>query len=162
MGAMEHIWAPWRIEYLQKAPEGGCFLCQKPAENQDEESLILYRGRHNFVIMNTFPYNPGHLLVAPYRHASDLQVFSDDEAKEHFEIIRKTLTLLREVMDPTGFNIGVNLGRVAGAGVPDHIHTHIVPRWGGDTNFMPVVCDTKVLPEALAGTYRKLRARLWL
>ena len=112
------------------------------------------------MIMNTFPYNPGHLLVAPYRHASDLQVFSDDEAKEHFEIIRKTLALLRDVMDPTGFNIGVNLGRVAGAGVPDHIHTHIVPRWGGDTNFMPVVCDTKVLPEALAATYSKLKARL--
>ena len=112
------------------------------------------------MIMNTFPYNPGHLLVAPYRHASDLQVFSDDEAKEHFEIIRKTLALLREVMDPTGFNIGLNLGGVAGAGVPDHLHTHIVPRWGGDTNFMPVVCDTKVLPEALTATYHKLRARL--
>lgn len=142
------------------APESGCFLCQKPEEDRDEANLILYRGEHNFVLMNAFPYNPGHLMVAPYRHDSDLQSYSYDEAQEHFEIIRKMLALLRDVMDATGFNIGINLGRVAGAGVPDHIHTHIVPRWGGDTNFMPVVCDTKVLPEALNATYSKLKARL--
>lgn len=158
MGLMEHLWAPWRIEYLRQPPESGCFLCQKPAENRDEENLILYRGRHNFVIMNAFPYNPGHVMVVPYRHSSDLEEFSDEEAKEHFEIIRETMSLLREVMGPAGFNIGLNLGKVAGAGVADHLHTHLVPRWGGDTNFMPVACDTKVLPEALAATYKKLRA----
>lgn len=157
---MEHLWAPWRIEYLQRAPETGCILCQKPGENEDEANLILYRGQHNFVILNAFPYNPGHLMVAPYRHTEDLHELGDEETQEHLGIIRKCLELLKEVMTPTGFNIGVNLGSVAGAGIAKHLHTHIVPRWGGDTNFMPVLSDTKVMPEALAATYRKLRAKL--
>ncbi len=158
MWLMEHLWAPWRIEYLNQPPESGCFLCQKPAEDRDEENLILCRGRHNFVIMNSFPYNPGHVLVVPYRHSSDLEAFSDEEAREHLDLIRQTMALIRDVMGPAGFNIGLNLGKVAGAGVADHLHTHIVPRWGGDTNFMPVACDTKVLPEALTATYKKLKA----
>jgi ATP adenylyltransferase len=99
-------------------------------------------------------------MVAPYRHIANLQDLKDEEAREHFDIMKKGLQLLREVMKPTGFNVGLNLGRVAGAGIADHLHTHIVPRWGGDTNFMPVLSDTKVLPEALTATYRKLRAKL--
>jgi ATP adenylyltransferase len=157
---MEYLWAPWRIEYIQKAPESGCILCQKPGENEDEANLILYRGQHNFVILNAFPYNPGHLMVVPYRHIANLQDLRDEEAGEHFDIIKKSLELLKEVMGPAGFNIGLNLGRVAGAGIAEHIHTHIVPRWGGDTNFMPVLSDTKVMPEALTATYRRLRAKL--
>jgi len=160
MGLMENLWAPWRIEYIQRAPESICILCQKPAENNDEANFILYRGQHNFIILNAFPYNPGHLMVAPYRHIANLSDLRDEEAKEHFDIIKKSLALLKEAMRPTGFNIGLNMGKVAGAGIAEHIHTHIVPRWQGDTNFMPVLSDTKVISEAVISTYRKLRAKL--
>ena len=160
MGLMDELWAPWRIEYIQRAPESGCILCQKPQENNDEANFILYRGQHNFIILNAFPYNPGHLMVAPYRHIANLQDLTDEEAKEHFDIIKKSLELLKEVMKPTGFNIGLNAGKVAGAGIAEHLHTHIVPRWQGDTNFMPVLSDTKVISEALTSTYRRLRAKL--
>jgi ATP adenylyltransferase len=160
IGLMEYLWAPWRIEYIQRASESGCILCQKPREDNDEANFILYRGQHNFIILNAFPYNPGHLMVAPYRHIADLQDLGDAEAKEHFDIIKKGLELLNEVMEPAGFNIGLNMGKVAGAGIADHLHTHIVPRWQGDTNFMPVLSDTKVLSEALTSTYRRLRAKL--
>ena len=157
---MEQLWAPWRIEYIEKAKESGCILCQKPRENNDGANFILYRGQHNFVILNAFPYNPGHLMVAPYRHIGNLPDLTDEEVKEHFDLIKKGLALLKEVMEPTGFNIGLNLGKVAGAGIADHLHTHIVPRWQGDTNFMPVLSNTRVMPEALTATYRKLRAKL--
>jgi ATP adenylyltransferase len=160
MGLMEHLWAPWRIEYLRIAQECGCILCQKPKEDNDEANFILFRGQHNFIILNAFPYNPGHLMVAPYRHIADLQALTDEEAKEHFDIIKKGLWLLAEELKPTGFNIGLNVGKVAGAGIAEHIHTHIVPRWQGDTNFMPILSDTKVIPEAVTSTYRKLRVRL--
>jgi len=135
-------------------------LCQKPGEGKDEASFILYRGQLNFIIMNAFPYNPGHLLVAPYRHIADLQDLTKREADEHFEVVKKALGLLKEVMKPAGFNIGLNLGRVAGAGIAEHLHTHIVPRWRGDANFMPVTCDTKVMSEGLTTLYQKLRAKL--
>ena len=157
---MEYIWAPWRIEYIQMAAGGGCILCQKPREDNDEANFVLYRGQHNFMILNAFPYNPGHLMVAPYRHIANLQDLTDEETREFFEIIKKGLWLLTEVMKPAGFNIGLNVGKVAGAGIADHIHTHIVPRWQGDTNFMPVLSDTKVISEAVSGTYKKLKAKL--
>jgi len=160
IGLMEQLWAPWRIEYIQKSTEGGCILCQKPRENTDEANFILYRGQHNFIILNAFPYNPGHLMVAPYRHIANLQDLTDAEVKEHFDIIKKGLELLKEAMKPAGFNIGLNVGKVAGAGIAEHLHTHIVPRWEGDTNFMPVLSDTRVIPEALTATYQKLRAKL--
>jgi len=157
---MEQLWAPWRIEYILQSEKGSCFLCEKPKEENDESNLILYRGKGNFIILNSFPYNPGHLMVVPYRHISHLDEFTDEEAKEHFDLVKLGLKLLNEVIKPTGFNIGMNLGKVAGAGVDDHIHTHIVPRWQGDTNFMPVISNTKVLPEALASSYKKLKAGL--
>lgn len=157
---MEQIWAPWRIEYIQKAKEKGCILCQKPKENNDEANFILQRGRTNFIMLNAFPYNPGHVMVAPYRHIASLQDLTDDEAKEHFTMVKKSIELLTEIMKPSGFNIGLNLGKVAGAGIEGHLHTHIVPRWEGDVNFMPVLCDTRVISEALADTYRKLKAGL--
>jgi ATP adenylyltransferase len=160
MGLMEHLWAPWRVEYIERHAEGGCILCQKPGENSDEANLILYRGQHNFIIMNAFPYNPGHLMVAPYRHIGDLRNFAEEEAKEHFDIVKKGLGLVKEVMRPAGFNIGLNVGKVAGAGIAEHLHTHIVPRWQGDTNFMPVLSDTKVMSEGLSTLYQKLRAKL--
>ena len=154
---MEQIWAPWRMPYILQAEKGGCFLCEKPREEKDESNLILYRGKGNFIILNAFPYNPGHLMVAPYRHLGRLEDLTDVESEEHFSMIKLGVKLLTEVISPAGFNIGVNLGKVAGAGLDDHIHTHIVPRWQGDTNFMPAVATTKVLPEALAETYKKLK-----
>ncbi|OGN97848.1 MAG: HIT family hydrolase [Chloroflexi bacterium RBG_13_51_36] len=157
---MEHLWAPWRVEYIHSAADSRCILCQKPRESNDEANCILYRGQHNFIILNAFPYNPGHLMIAPYRHIAGLQDLTDEEAKEHFDVVKKGLELLKEVMNPTGFNIGLNMGKVAGAGIAEHMHTHIVPRWQGDTNFMPVLSDTKVVSEAVSSTYSKLKAKL--
>lgn len=156
---MEHLWAPWRTQYIQKAKEKGCILCQKPAEKNDEPNCILYRGDKNFIIMNTYPYNTAHLMVAPYRHIANLDELTDEERDEHFKLVSRSTRILRQVYRPDGFNIGMNLGRVAGAGIDKHIHTHIVPRWQGDTNFMPVIADTKVVNEALEETYQKLRGK---
>lgn len=156
---MEHLWAPWRIQYIQKVKEEGCILCQKAAENNDEPNYILYRGGKNFIIMNTYPYNTAHLMVAPYRHIANLDELTDEERGEHFEIVSRCVLVLRQVFSPDGFNIGMNLGRVAGAGIDKHIHTHVVPRWVGDTNFMPVTADTKVVNEALTETYQKLKGK---
>ena len=154
---VEQIWAPWRIQYLLEAEKGGCILCEKPREDKDESNLILYRGETNFVLLNAYPYNPGHLMVAPYRHVGHLGDLTEAESKEHFDMTKLSVTLLTEVIKPAGFNIGMNLGKVAGAGIEDHLHTHIVPRWQGDTNFMPVISSTRVLPEGLAATYGKLK-----
>lgn len=155
---MDRLWAPWRIGFILKGEnKGDCFLCQYPKENNDEAHFILYRGERNFVILNAYPYNSGHLMVAPYRHIGKLDDMTDEEAREHFALVRLSVKLLNKVMQPMGFNTGMNLGRVAGAGIADHIHTHIVPRWQGDANFMPVISETKVLPESLPVTYRKLK-----
>jgi ATP adenylyltransferase len=156
---MEQIWAPWRIQYIQMEKPEDCILCQKPKQGGDEENYILYRGSENFVILNSYPYNPGHLMVAPYRHVAVLDELTSDELGEHFEIVCRCTRLLREVFNPQGFNLGINLGKVAGAGIDDHLHTHIVPRWQGDTNFMPVIAEARVIPEALAETYAKLKGR---
>jgi ATP adenylyltransferase len=157
---MERLWAPWRIEYIQRAKESGCILCQKPGENDDQANFILYRGKNNFVILNAFPYNPGHLMIAPYRHTASLQDLTDSEAMEHFSLVKKSLALLKQVLKPDGFNIGLNTGKSAGAGIEEHLHTHIVPRWQGDTNFMPVLSNTRVVSEGVAATYKKLKASL--
>ena len=153
---MEYIWAPWRLEFIQMEKPKGCILCDKPKQNKDAENYIIYRGQLNFVMLNAYPYNPGHLMVAPYRHIDSIEGMTDDELHEHFEIVRRSTGILRDVYCPGGFNLGLNLGRVAGVGIADHIHTHIVPRWQGDSNFMPVIAETKVLPEALSLTYQKL------
>ncbi len=156
---MEYIWAPWRIEYIMADKPEGCFLCEKPAEDKDDQNYILYRGAKNYIILNGFPYNPGHLLVAPYRHTGDPAELTAQERNEHFELICRSLGVLKEVFKPTGFNIGANLGKIAGAGVDDHFHSHIVPRWQGDTNYMPVLSSVKVLPQALSDTYQKLKGK---
>jgi ATP adenylyltransferase len=155
---MERIWAPWRIEYIACPKEPRCILCQKPEESNDQQNLILYRGQYNFLIMNAYPYNPGHLMVAPYQHTADLQDLSHEQIIEHFELVKKGVEMLKLTLKPAGFNIGLNLGKVAGAGIEGHLHTHIVPRWQGDTNFMPVLSDTKVVSEGLAATYVRLKA----
>jgi ATP adenylyltransferase len=156
---MEQIWAPWRIDYIRMKKPKECILCRKPKENNDVQNYILYRGDKNFIILNSFPYNPGHIMVAPYRHIAGPEGLTDAELHEHFETVRRSIKILAEVFSPAGFNIGMNLGRVAGAGIDDHIHTHIVPRWQGDTNFMPVLSDTRVVPEALEETYEKLKGK---
>jgi len=154
---MKHIWAPWRMEFIQMEKPKGCILCEKPRQNNDALNYILYRGDKNFVIMNSYPYNPGHLMVAPYRHIGNLEELTDEELHEHFKIVSRSVKLLKQVFNPGGFNIGINMGKIAGAGIVDHFHTHIVPRWPGDTNFMPVISDVRVLPEALTETYNKLK-----
>ena len=153
---MEQIWAPWRMQYIQMEKPEGCILCQKPKENSDALNYILYRGGKNFVILNTYPYNPGHLMIVPYRHLASLEDLTEEERHEHFEMVSRGVKLLRQAFNPGGFNIGINQGEIAGAGVKDHVHTHIVPRWQGDTNFMTVLSDTRVIPETLADTYNKL------
>jgi len=158
---MERLWTPWRMEYIKSAAtsdEGeGCIFCDLPKEDDDERTLILARGRTAFVILNRFPYNPGHLMVAPYRHEGDLVELKDEELVETSELVRESVRVLRDAWEPSGFNVGMNLGRVAGAGVPGHVHWHVVPRWDGDSNFMPVIGQTKVLPELLDESYAKLR-----
>jgi len=156
---MKHIWAPWRMEYILAEKPKGCILCEKPAQDTDTDNYILFRGAKNFVILNAYPYNPGHLMVVPYRHIDSLAEMTEEERKEHFDIVSRSVEVLKLVLNPGGFNLGVNLGAVAGAGIDDHIHSHIVPRWQGDTNFMTIVADVRVTPEALADTYSKLNGK---
>ena len=157
---MKYLWAPWRIEYIKKATEEeGCILCHKPAQDDDAANYILYRGKKNFVVLNAYPYNSGHLMVAPYRHVASLEELTKEELHEHYEIVSRSLTVLKQEFGPAGFNIGMNLGRIAGAGIDKHLHSHIVPRWAGDTNFMPVIGDTGVINEALAETYKRLEGK---
>ncbi len=157
---MKNLWAPWRVEYIKKAiKEEGCILCQKPAQDDDAASYILYRGKKNFIMLNAYPYNSGQLMVAPYRHVADLEELSTDELHEHFEMVSRSAAVLKQVFQPAGLNIGMNLGRVAGAGIDKHLHSHVVPRWAGDTNFMPVIGDTRVINEALAETYKALAGK---
>jgi ATP adenylyltransferase len=153
---MDQIWAPWRMKFILQSEQSDCFLCHKPLEKDDKTNLLLYRGKENYILLNAYPYNPGHLMVTPYRHIGSMEDTTESELKEHFELVKLSVKLLTYMVKPSGFNVGMNLGKIAGAGVADHIHTHIVPRWQGDTNFMPVVAETKVLSEALADTYDKL------
>ena len=159
---MEHLWAPWRIPYIRSVKPTGdqCFLCAKIAETRDEENLVLLRGKTAFVILNAFPYTPGHLLIAPYRHTGVMEDLSEQEMLEMFDLTRRGRRLLEKAVRAEGFNIGMNLGKIAGAGLPDHLHIHIVPRWTGDTNFMPVLSDVRVMPQAMNEVYRELKAAL--
>ena len=156
----EQLWAPWRLEYVQAAgSEESCVFCAA-LERDDEDLLVVHRGERAFVLLNKFPYSTGHLMVAPKRHVGEFGDLDDDEAAEIHRLAAHALDVLRSTMSPHGFNLGWNLGRVAGAGIVDHVHQHVVPRWGGDTNFMPVLADVKVIPEHLLETRRKL-AEAW-
>ena len=155
---MKRLWAPWRLEYIQSADEQeGCVFC-RTLEADEEESLVVHRGDRAFVLLNRYPYASGHFMVAPYRHEGEFGELTAEEALEIHRLAASGLGALAEAMRPQGFNIGWNLGRIAGAGVVDHVHLHVVPRWAGDTNFMPVLADVKVMPEALEDTRRKLVA----
>ncbi len=152
----KQLWAPWRLEYIKQADEqAGCVFCDAAA-GDDEERLVVQRGELAFVLLNKFPYSSGHLMVAPYRHVGELAGLTDEEALEVHRLAVQGVAALGQVYGPEGHNLGWNLGRVAGAGVVDHIHLHVVPRWAGDTNFMPVLADVKVLPEHLLETRRRL------
>jgi len=150
------LWAPWRIEYIVGPKPDSCFLCDM-ANGKDECGHVIARGDKVFVLLNAFPYNSGHVLVAPYRHAADLSLLEEDELAELFAMALAAQQALTRAMNPQGFNIGFNIGEAAGAGVADHVHGHIVPRWVGDTNFMPVLGDLRVVPQALAETAAVLR-----
>ncbi|MCX6345270.1 MAG: HIT domain-containing protein [Armatimonadetes bacterium] len=157
---MERLWAPWRLEYMVADRVDGCIFCVFPSQNDDEKNRILLRGEHAYVIMNAFPYSNGHLLIPPYRHIGDFSELNDDENLEIMQLAQKCCNALKNICRPDGFNIGWNIGAAAGAGIAEHIHMHIAPRWSGDTNFMPVLADIKVIPEALETTYKKIKAEL--
>jgi ATP adenylyltransferase len=156
---MKRIWSPWRVQYIHNPNPAGCIFCDKPKEPKDAENRILYRGRLNFVIMNLYPYNPGHLLVVPFRHIGILEDMTAEERNEHYQIVSQAVGLLRGATRSASFNIGMNLGQVAGAGIADHIHTHIVPRWNGDNNFMPVIGETRVISESMENIYNLLKGK---
>ncbi len=160
---MEKLWSPWRSQYIETfkeekpdKPKGSLFT-RILNENEDKKNYLLYRGKKSFIIMNLFPYNSGHLMIVPYEEAKELNELDSETRLEMFSLIELSTAALKEVMQPHGFNIGVNIGRVAGAGIEDHIHFHIVPRWKGDTNFMPVLNDVKVISEEMGRTYSKLK-----
>lgn len=154
---MKVLWAPWRMEYITSGNEKGeCIFCLGNDRSQDEKRLILYVGNLSIVIMNRFPYINGHLLVAPLRHVPTLDALLDEEKLDLIAMVEKSIGILKEVMDPGGFNVGLNLGKIAGAGVEGHIHFHVVPRWSGDTNYMTVFGEVRVIPEHIQATYQKL------
>jgi ATP adenylyltransferase len=158
---MERLWAPWRLEYVQSADEQeGCIFCKAAAADDDEGQLVVHRGEHAFVLLNKFPYASGHLLVAPYRHGLNFGDLDDAEILEVHQLGAQGLDALAATYGPEGYNLGWNIGRIAGAGIPDHGHLHVVPRWAGDTNFMPVLGDVRVIPEHLTATRAKL-AHAW-
>ncbi|MEM3395053.1 MAG: HIT domain-containing protein [Nitrososphaerota archaeon] len=157
---MDRLWAPWRMAYIGGQKTQRCIFCRKPKERNDRANLIIMRGETCFVMLNAYPYNNGHLMTAPYRHVGDIRRLSMRESSELMMLSILSIDLLMRALNPMGFNIGMNLGRIAGAGIADHVHMHIVPRWAGDTNYMPVIADTKVLPEYLDETYSKLLEHL--
>jgi ATP adenylyltransferase len=154
---VERIWAPWRTEYIGQDHGTACIFCEKLHSNNDAANYLLFRGKEVFVLLNLYPYTNGHLLVTPGRHTGDFTGLTDSELLEVGQVTRQMVKLLQFAFNPDGFNIGINLGEIAGAGIPGHFHVHIVPRWSGDTNFMPVLGDVRVISEGLDLTYRKLK-----
>ncbi|MEE8178134.1 MAG: HIT domain-containing protein [Acidobacteriota bacterium] len=159
---MDYLWSPWRYQYVtQHPPPEGCVFCakiqDKPQQENDEENFVLHRGRNNFVILNLFPYTSGHLMVVPYRHIGQLSAADDATWTEMMALTRKAEQALQQAYRPDGINLGMNIGKSAGAGIAEHIHMHVLPRWHADSNFVTVIGETRVLPEALSDTYRKLK-----
>ena len=161
---MERLWAPWRMTYIDGIEDdgshGGCFLCAARDAEDDRRALVFLRRPLAFAVLNRFPYNNGHALIVPAAHKGRLADLSDDEMLEIMGLARDVMAVYRQVLRPDGFNLGMNFGRTAGAGLPEHLHLHVVPRWNGDTNFMPVLGDTKIIPQSLEDLYDRLRAAL--
>ena len=152
---MKRIWAPWRIDYIRNKKETGCIFCEKPKHN-DKEGLILFRGDNAFTLMNLYPYTNGHIMISPYKHIDNWSGLNKKDKIDILEQIDQTVQVLTEILNPEGFNIGANIGESAGAGIKDHIHFHVVPRWNGDTNFMPVFGNTKIIIEGLIDSWEEL------
>lgn len=150
---MKNLWAPWRMEYILSDKEKECIFCTKPFENKDRENLILYRGSLCYVIMNKYPYNNGHIMIVPYLHKSELTELSDDIISELIMLTKYSMECINKAFSPEGYNVGINIGAAAGAGIEEHLHLHIVPRWAGDTNFMIVTGEIKTIPQHLMDTY---------
>lgn len=157
---MKHLWSPWRLEYLTAPKAEGCIFCHAAQSGQDRENLVLLRGKRAFLILNRYPYNNGHFMSVPYEHVPGLEDLDPATITELMLLVNRGMAALRACMRPDGFNVGVNLGEVAGAGIEDHVHVHVVPRWAGDTNFMPVVGDMRVVPQTWQETYDCLKAAL--
>jgi ATP adenylyltransferase len=157
---VERLWTPWRRAFIESAASGdkqtACFLCSSPAEHDDPANLLVHRDARVFVILNRYPYNTGHLLVAPYAHTGDFAGLDAQTSADLMHVTQRCVGILQQEYRPHAFNLGLNLGRTAGAGIPDHLHVHVVPRWEGDTNFMPIAGETKVMPESLDQTYARL------
>jgi ATP adenylyltransferase len=155
---LEHLWCPWRMEYIQSDKNKDiCIFCNEMSRPDGIENLIIHRGNRAFIILNRYPYTSGHLMVVPNDHLASLELLDTETRSEIMELTAQSMFVLREVYQPQGFNIGVNIGVAAGAGVLDHVHLHVVPRWGGDTNFMSALSDTRVLPETLESTFERLQ-----
>ena len=155
---MDYLWTPWRYQYIASLKNPSrCVFCLESSGEYDERDFVVFRGKSSFVILNIFPYTTGHLLVAPYSHTSDFQKSSREESSEMLELVKRCQFALQQTYQPDGFNVGMNLGRCAGAGVEHHLHMHVVPRWIGDSNFMTIAGETRVLPESLETTFHKLR-----
>jgi len=154
---MKHIWAPWRIEYIKSQKETGCFLCRYFGESKDQENLVLARGKSMGIVINRYPYTGGHLMICPYRHISSMAEMTDAEMLESMKWTAMCVEILKRHMRPEGFNIGLNLGEAGGAGLKDHLHIHVVPRWIGDTNFATVTGDFRVIPQALEAIWVELK-----
>ena len=160
---MDRLWTPWRYRYVSSAnPTGGCIFCEKAASSDDRANYIVLRAERNFLILNLYPYTTGHLMIAPYEHVATLAGAHPDTLEEMMRLTARAEKALRQVYQPDGLNIGMNLGESAGAGVPGHIHMHVLPRWTGDGSFMTAVAETRVLPETLETTYDRVKAALIL
>jgi ATP adenylyltransferase len=157
--AEERLWAPWRLEYIEGEKPDECIFCAAISAGDDRAKHVVHRGEHCFVILNAYPYNNGHVMIAPYEHVASIEVLDEPALLELMTLTQRSLGALRDAYGPEGFNIGINQGKIAGAGVEDHAHLHIVPRWGADTNFMPVIGDTRVLPQSLEDSYAELVPR---
>jgi ATP adenylyltransferase len=158
---VKHIWTPWRMPYITgHVKRETCVFCRMAAQDlqNDPKNYVLYRGQHAFAVLNLYPYNNGHLMVLPYDHLASLEQLAAETQADMMHLVCYFVDVIRRAMSPAGFNVGINLGKAAGAGIDDHVHIHVVPRWHGDTNFMPVIADTRVIPELLGDTYQKLRA----
>ncbi len=154
---MDRLWAPWRSKYVRSKKDKGCIFCTKPKQKKDKTNYIIKRGKHCFAILNIFPYNNGHVMIAPYRHVSNLDDLKKSELIEIMELTQEIIKKLKKILKPRAFNCGFNLGEVAGAGYADHLHIHIVPRWQGDTNFIPIISNTKVIPQSLDDLYKRIK-----
>jgi ATP adenylyltransferase len=156
--AEERLWAPWRLEYIRGPKAEECIFCRAVESDEDESNFVVHRGELAFVMLNAYPYNNGHVMVAPYAHEPAIDALDDATTLEMMQLVKRSMAALREVYRPEGFNIGINQGAAAGAGIEEHVHQHVVPRWGGDTNFMPVIGDLRVLPQSLSDSWKELRS----